>query len=696
MQCSHLTEVNAKDMTLHLLDHFVPRGLDEQRDNMRDFINGHYSWFKSISETYLKCLGLDAVTYAKCLAEPGYPWDLLAIVLFSRMWRLHCCVLFEDYLFISREDENAELCQIRLLCIGTNKFCLVDDLRVDRSWNNLIIRTAVRNIDAEDNRASNNDGSDSESSHSPADNTDEDADFDIGAVEYSTNDSSEGDLSLSDLSSVHSERHQDEGYASSQQSGDETEEIDYGDNLHETGTNGNVISNADEVETENNDGQTEVISEEAFAADVGTNPVEKNTSTIVKEDVPETKETEAADGGTNGTNQDPATSKTATDDSGTKEKTAVAGTKETAPVDGGTQGTEPVPETKLTAPVDGGTKGTEPVPETKLTAPVDGGTKGKKLVPVDGGTKGKKSVPVDGGTKGKKSVPVDGGTKGKKSVPETKLTAPVVGGTKDNDFPKQAVKRGRQTANSCKAGYWEEPRQMDVGPSKKPKCEKKLKPLVQTPSGSDKKTSVATAAGKIDVSVHALKKHKKKQRTYKCHLCSEKFTSQNQLTSHLSTDHADSKLSCKHCGHVVKTRDALLKHEKSHEERECKCEVCGKCFQFKYQLDNHLKVHSQTNMYRCLHCTKQFTTNAAMLHHDKTHQTKITCDDCPEEERSKVYNSIENYRQHWRGAHGDGWTAPCDLNFKWKSKYHRHMKACDTCKAFNEKKKKDRFFNYEG
>ena len=250
------------------------------------------------------------------------------------------------------------------------------------------------------------------------------------------------------------------------------------------------------------------------------------------------------------------------------------------------------------------------------------------------------------------TAPVDGGTKGKKPVPETKLTAPVDGGTKDNDkdVPKQGLKRGRQTANSCKAGYWEEPRQMDVGPSKKPKCEKKLKPLVQTPSGSDKKTSVATAAGKIDVSVHALKKHKKKQRTYKCHLCSEKFTSQNQLTSHLCTDHADTKLSCKHCGHVVKTRDALLKHEKSHEERESKCEVCGKCFQFKYQLDNHLKVHSQTNMYRCLHCTKQFTTNAAMLHHDKTHQTKITCDDCPEEERSKIYNSIENYRQTLEGC----------------------------------------------
>ena len=407
MQCSHLAEVNAKDMTLHLLDHFVPRGLDAQRDYMRDFISGHYLWFKTISETYLKCLGIDAVVYAKKLSEPGYPWDLLAIVLFSRMWRLHCCVLFEDYLFISREDEDAEQCQIRLMCIGDNKFCLVDDLRSDRSWNNLIIRTAVRNIDAENNRASNNDGSDSESSHSPADNTDEDADFDIGAVEYSTNDSSERDLSLSDLSSVDSERHQDEGYASSQQSGDETEEIDYGDNLHETGTNGNVLSHADEVETEKNDGQTDVISEEAFAADVVTNPVDKNTSTIVKEDVPETKETEAADGGTKGKN---------------------AETKLTAPVDAGTQGTEHVHERKETEAADGGTKGKNA--ETNVTAPVDAGTQGTEHV-----HESKETEAADGGTKGKNAetnvtAPVDGGTKGKKSVPETNVTAPVDGGTK--------------------------------------------------------------------------------------------------------------------------------------------------------------------------------------------------------------------------------------------------------------------------
>ena len=74
------------------------------------------------------------------------------------------------------------------------------------------------------------------------------------------------------------------------------------------------------------------------------------------------------------------------------------------------------------------------------------------------------------------------------------------------------MKRGWQTANSSKAGYWEEPRQMDVGPKKKPKLEKATKPKVQAPATavSENKTSVPTVAGKIDVSVHGLRKPKKR------------------------------------------------------------------------------------------------------------------------------------------------------------------------------------------
>ena len=306
MQCSHLAEVNANDMTLHLLDHFVPRGLDAQRKYMRDFISGHYLWFKTISETYLKCLGIDAVVYANKLSEPGYPWDLLAIVLFSRMWRIHCCVLFEDYLFISREDEDAEKCPIRLMCIGDNKFCLVDDLRSDRSWNNLIIRTAVRNTGtAEDTAADNNEGGDSEVSASPVDNTDLDSNFDIGAVYYTSDDSSEQDGSSSDSSSGDSEGNGDEGYSSSQQSGDETEEIDNDATLEETGTNGNVLS-----ETEQNTGQEHSETNETA--------VDGCTKQKTGED-------------TVGTNATPV-------DGGTKQKTGEesVGTNAT-PVDGGTK-----------------------------------------------------------------------------------------------------------------------------------------------------------------------------------------------------------------------------------------------------------------------------------------------------------------------------------------------------------------------
>ena len=34
-----------------------------------------------------------------------------------------------------------------------------------------------------------------------------------------------------------------------------------------------------------------------------------------------------------------------------------------------------------------------------------------------------------------------------------------------------------------------------------------------------------------------------------------------------------------------------------------------------------MKVHTQKNLYKCLHCERSFTTNLSMMTHAKTHLT---------------------------------------------------------------------------
>ena len=118
------------------------------------------------------------------------------------------------------------------------------------------------------------------------------------------------------------------------------------------------------------------------------------------------------------------------------------------------------------------------------------------------------------------------------------------------------------------------------------------------------------------------------------------------------------------------------------------CSDCGKRFQFPKQRDVHMKVHTKTDLYPCLHCDRKFTLNSTMLIHAKTHNTSLQCELCPITNK-KWYNSRYALGQHVQGMHKGGWDSFCGKNFKWKSKYSQHLKKCDTCEAEQIRKQKE-------
>ena len=66
--------------------------------------------------------------------------------------------------------------------------------------------------------------------------------------------------------------------------------------------------------------------------------------------------------------------------------------------------------------------------------------------------------------------------------------------------------------------------------------------------------------------------------------------------------------------------------------------------------------------------------NPRKIAHQKTHTTKLTCNQC-QPGTSKVYTSSNALRLQTRGKHGPGWTAPCGAHYGWKSQYTHHVKA---------------------
>ena len=192
-----------------------------------------------------------------------------------------------------------------------------------------------------------------------------------------------------------------------------------------------------------------------------------------------------------------------------------------------------------------------------------------------------------------------------------------------------------------------------------------------------------TPYGDIEVTKYY---HKNKARLtkYNCNQCIQTFKLQKDLDRHIGSTH---KIwYCNYCDKTFKTSGGLHKHERSHENLANACTVCGKRFQFPYQVEKHARGHTARGLWKCRDCGTAFNSEDSLKTHKQKHVTKLPCSDC-----DKFFNSKDTLAQHWRGEHGEGWTAPCGDNFKWKSRYHRHMNRCDECIDLNAEESRQRY-----
>ena len=187
-----------------------------------------------------------------------------------------------------------------------------------------------------------------------------------------------------------------------------------------------------------------------------------------------------------------------------------------------------------------------------------------------------------------------------------------------------------------------------------------------------------------------LKKRVPRVRKHLCQYCGDEFEMQSSFTTHMKEKHPSDSFICEYCQKSLSTSNGLFKHQRSHLYLKHVCDVCNKRFQFPGQKKKHMKVHTKTGLYRCLHCPNEYTTNSGMLEHAACHNTALKCELCPVS-TEKTYNSKYALAQHTRGMHEGGWTAPCGENYKWKSRYNRHLKDCDDCKLYRKVKNKQRY-----
>lgn len=118
---------------------------------------------------------------------------------------------------------------------------------------------------------------------------------------------------------------------------------------------------------------------------------------------------------------------------------------------------------------------------------------------------------------------------------------------------------------------------------------------------------------------HEVEVHNISPTIYPCKLCGEKFFNTNRRSIHYRKIHLQlNKYVCQFCNQSFFTGGELKNHLAVHSnERNHKCELCGRLFKRKKTLADHVKVHF---INKCEVCSKPFKDKKSLLAHVTTHQ----------------------------------------------------------------------------
>ena len=111
---------------------------------------------------------------------------------------------------------------------------------------------------------------------------------------------------------------------------------------------------------------------------------------------------------------------------------------------------------------------------------------------------------------------------------------------------------------------------------------------------------------------------------------------------------------CDLCGKTFSSRRELDRHKLSHiEERPHECEVCGQSFNTTFELKRHVfNLHIQSKTHNCEYCGEIFATKSSLSRHKSTHgatrESSHACKIC-----LKRYKHKDDLQRHLLSAHMD-------------------------------------------
>lgn len=118
-----------------------------------------------------------------------------------------------------------------------------------------------------------------------------------------------------------------------------------------------------------------------------------------------------------------------------------------------------------------------------------------------------------------------------------------------------------------------------------------------------------------------------------CRICDIPFTKRINLRIHIRTQHSDLPNICTLCSENCESEQGLMDHRKTvHHRRNHQCELCGKVLSTKGMLEGHYLVHKGIKPFACSICVpkREFTRKCQLKAHMETHseEKNLQCEFC--------------------------------------------------------------------